>query len=124
MRSIKRRFQAAERKNPGWAPLICFSNAVAEQGFTPDTISRWFNELIDPEEYQRDPKAKKEWMAHFLQRTKKVLRTTEISHKSAQGRSQRDFTASTPHLFLKRPNTDKPHKRGGGEVAGEGVALA
>ena len=52
MRSIKRRFDIETKQRPFHSSYICFAGAVKRQGFTRKTISYWFNNLVDKDDYQ------------------------------------------------------------------------
>lgn len=54
MRSLKARFKRISQKNPYWSDYICFAESVDGQKFSQSTISYWFKQLVDKEEY--DPK--------------------------------------------------------------------
>ncbi len=56
MRSIKRRFEYIQRKNPFWSSFTCFANTVRGKKFSRDRIRRYFNKLVDKEEYAKDEK--------------------------------------------------------------------
>lgn len=49
MRSLKRRFNS--HRNDGWTTIVQFYGAVYGQRFSKDRIRRWFNALVDPDDY-------------------------------------------------------------------------
>lgn len=43
-----------QKRNPYWSSYICFSGAISKQGFSRQTIHRWFRKLVDKDDYTRD----------------------------------------------------------------------
>ena len=56
MKSVQRRFNAVAKNNPMWSSLVCFSEAVKNQKFTPAMMRRWFYKLVDKCDYERKDK--------------------------------------------------------------------
>ena len=57
MRSIKRKFLNIEKRCPFWSSYICFAETIKQSGFSRKSILRWFNMLVDKNDYfQRDKK--------------------------------------------------------------------
>jgi len=56
MKSIERRFNLLKGKNPYWSTLICFSEAIYNQGFGEQAIHRWFKKLVDKDDYAPEDK--------------------------------------------------------------------
>ncbi len=69
MKSIERRFNNILEKNPYWSSYICFAETIRERGFSSQTISRWFNKLVDKNDY--DKKEKKGIVMHLVQISKR-----------------------------------------------------
>lgn len=63
MKSIERRFNAMTAKYPNHSSYLCFAKAVDGQEFSKQAIHRWFNQLVDKEDYVR--KEKKAILAHL-----------------------------------------------------------
>jgi len=63
MRSIERRFNKIQEKNPIWSSHTCFAEAIKEQGFSREMIHEWFNKLVDKDDYAK--KEKKAVLAHL-----------------------------------------------------------
>ncbi len=63
MRSIERRFKNIEAKNPYWSSYVCFFMAIEKQNFSQQMIARWFNKLVDKDDYSS--KEKKAVLAHL-----------------------------------------------------------
>jgi len=57
MKSIERRFEVMVKKYPYHSSFICFARAVTGQKLSRDMIKRWFNKLVDKNDY--DPKDKR-----------------------------------------------------------------
>lgn len=51
MKSIERRFKDIREKKQGWSSYIVFAQAVTGQKFSKETIRRWFNKLVDKDDY-------------------------------------------------------------------------
>lgn len=56
MKSLERRFNNITKKNPIWSSYTCFAEAVSGQGFSKQAIHRWFQKLVDKDDYARDEK--------------------------------------------------------------------
>ena len=69
MKSIVRRFNKINRKNPGLSTTSCFAMTITNQNFSRQTIARGFNKLVDKNDY--DKKNKKEIIAFYERLTKK-----------------------------------------------------
>ena len=80
MKSLERRFNNITEKNPRWSSYICFAEAVKERGFSEQTIHRWFQKLVDKNDYARSEK--KEILAH-LNSLSNPVRTTKNRGKTA-----------------------------------------
>lgn len=53
MRSIKRRFKNFQTKSGGLSSYINFARAVSGQGFSENILSRWFNKLVEKDDYDK-----------------------------------------------------------------------
>lgn len=62
MRSIEKRF--AMKLNPAISSYLAFSQAVRGQNFTKGMIARWFNKLVEKDDY--DPADKKALISHLF----------------------------------------------------------
>jgi hypothetical protein len=69
MRSIKRVFEKIRRSNPAWSDYICFAQAVSGRNFSKRMISRYFNKLVDEDDYAE--KDKKEILKHLTHLSQK-----------------------------------------------------
>jgi len=58
MRSIERLFNKIQKENPGWGSIVVFNHIVNGKNFSHDRIARWFNILVDKEEYEKSDKKK------------------------------------------------------------------
>lgn len=56
MRSIERRYKNIEARNPFWSAYVCFVEAVKNQHFNRQAISRWFSKLVEKDDYARSDK--------------------------------------------------------------------
>jgi hypothetical protein len=56
MRSIERRFNTFQHKRPILSSLINFGAAIREQRFSDGAIHRWFNKLVEKDDYARNDK--------------------------------------------------------------------
>ena len=64
MKSLQRRFNNIIKMNPYWSSYICFTEAVIDQRFSRQTVHRWFNKIVDKNDY--DKKDKKIILSHLL----------------------------------------------------------
>ena len=56
MKSVKRRFQNIVKRNPSLGSYLYFTKAIEGQGFSKQTIHRWFQKLVDENDYAKDEK--------------------------------------------------------------------
>ena len=68
MKSIERRFNNITQGNPYWSSYVCFAEAVRGQNFSRQILHRWFNKLVDKNDYSR--KEKKAILKHLEVLTK------------------------------------------------------
>ena len=73
MKSIERKFSKLEQSRQALSSYMNFAVAVKDGYFTHDIIRRWFNRLVDKEDYSR--KDKRAILA-FLYALSNPLRTT------------------------------------------------
>jgi len=58
MKSLQRRFYKIQNRNSYYSSYLCLAMAIRGQGFTKKTISRWFQKLVDKDDYfQGDKKS-------------------------------------------------------------------
>ena len=84
MRSLEARFNRISEKNPFWSTHTCFAEAIKGQNFSRDIIHRWFQKLVDKDDYAK--KEKRAVLAHLENLTKHV-RTTGIRARSGNRRA-------------------------------------
>jgi len=80
MKSLQRRFDNVTEKNPSLSSYTCFARTIKGQGFNRQTIHRWFQRLVDKEDYMRSEK--RGVLAH-LDNLSNYLSTTKIEGKTA-----------------------------------------
>jgi hypothetical protein len=68
MKSIERRFENIKKKDNGWTSYICFAQTVSGQSFSEKIIRRYFNKLVDKNDYLSAEK--KEIINYLLTLTK------------------------------------------------------
>ena len=56
MKSIERSFNKVANKNPLWSSYICFIETIRERKFSERMIRRWFNKLVDKDDYDKAEK--------------------------------------------------------------------
>jgi len=81
MKSIERRFNNITEKKPFWSSFICFAEAVKEQCFTKPILHRWFQKLVQKDDYA--PSDKRTLLRH-LDCLSNPLRTTGNEGKNAR----------------------------------------
>lgn len=74
MKSIERKFKKLNNRNPYWSSLICFTEAVKSSGLSRQSIHRWFNKLVDKNDYD---KTDKKQIMSFLESISKHSTTTK-----------------------------------------------
>ncbi|MEI6378086.1 MAG: hypothetical protein WCO55_00360 [Candidatus Falkowbacteria bacterium] len=57
MKSIERRFNKIAQQHPEWSTHGIFIMAIEGQGFSQQHIHRWFNKLVDKDDYGKDKKS-------------------------------------------------------------------
>lgn len=70
MKSLERRYRNISERNPYWSSHTCFAEAVKQQGFSRQTIHRWFLKLVEKDDYSR--KDKKAILDHLESLTKQA----------------------------------------------------
>lgn len=63
MRSIERRFNKISKQNPCWSSFVCFGEAIKKQNFSKQAIHRWFQKLVEKDDYAKE--TKKAILRHF-----------------------------------------------------------
>ena len=63
MKSIERRFNNIQGKQPGWSSYVAFAVAITGQKFSKESLHRWFNKLVEKDDY--DKKDKRGIMKHL-----------------------------------------------------------
>lgn len=81
MKSLERRFNKISDKKPFWSSYIHFAEAVKEQNFSRPIIHRWFNKLVDKDDYVKNEKRA---ILEHLENISNCLRKTEMGVKSSQ----------------------------------------
>jgi len=56
MRSLQARFNQISVRHPFWSSHTCFAEAVAYQYFSRSIIHRWFQKLVQKDDYARNEK--------------------------------------------------------------------
>ncbi len=71
MKSIKRVFEKIKIEHPYWSDYTCFSKTISGKRFSRETISRYFNKLVEKDDYsKRDKKDTLEWLFSLSQGSK------------------------------------------------------
>ena len=78
MKSLERRFNNISEKSPNKGSYACFAEAVMDQGFTKQTVHRWFQKLVEKEDYA---KGEKRSILKHLNNLSNPLGTTEIDQE-------------------------------------------
>jgi len=65
MKSIERIFNKVRKENPYWSDYIYFAEAIEGRKFLKQTIARYFNKLVDKNDY--NPKEKKELLQQLFE---------------------------------------------------------
>ena len=69
MKSIERRFKNINEKRTSWSTYACFASAIRGQNFSQESIRRWFNKLVDKDDYAASDK--KSILTHLENLTKR-----------------------------------------------------
>ena len=56
MRSLQARFNQISTKNPFWSSHTCLAEAITSQRFSRSIIHRWFQKLVDKDDYAKKDK--------------------------------------------------------------------
>lgn len=71
MKSLEARFKKVQHKNQYWSSLCCFNSAITRQGYAGKILKKWFNLLVDKDEYCNTDK--KAILAHAEHLTKHLV---------------------------------------------------
>ncbi len=82
MKSLERRFAKFRTKNIYWSSYLCFAEAVRGQYFSAQAIRRWFNKLVEKDDYAMN---EKRTLFSFLFGLSNTPRTTEKSPTANAG---------------------------------------
>ena len=58
MKSLERRFNNIQERNPCLSSYMCFAQAMTGQNFTCRSIQFWFAKLVDKNDYSKADKNK------------------------------------------------------------------
>ncbi len=83
MKSVEARFKRIQKQNPSWSSISSFCEAVARQNFNPVIISRWFNKLVDKDDYL---KSDKKYIMNYL---RDITKPCEACQKLGQTRYEK-----------------------------------
>ncbi|MFA5431677.1 MAG: hypothetical protein WC319_02195 [Candidatus Paceibacterota bacterium] len=56
MKSLERRFNNIVERNPSFSSYLCFTKAIKGQRFSKQVINRWFQKLVDKDDYIKNEK--------------------------------------------------------------------
>lgn len=56
MKSIERDFKRISEGNPYWSSYVCFVEAIRGRKYNKRIIIRWFNKLVDKDDYDKEEK--------------------------------------------------------------------
>lgn len=56
MKTLERNFKKIEANNPYWSTYTCFAQAIKGKSFNKETIRRWFNKLVNRDDYSSEDK--------------------------------------------------------------------
>jgi hypothetical protein len=73
MKSVERVFNRIVKNNPCLSEMVGFSQAVIGRNFSKQTISRYFNKLVNKNDY--DKKDKKEIVRQLCELSKSPVKT-------------------------------------------------
>ncbi|NHZ84887.1 MAG: hypothetical protein GWP19_03290 [Planctomycetia bacterium] len=57
MNSIQERFNQNVREHSGWSSFICFGDAIMNRNYSLYSVRKWFNKLVDEEDYDKVDKS-------------------------------------------------------------------
>lgn len=80
MKSIERRVLSRRKRDPYHSSFIIFARAIKGCRFSPETIRRWFNRLVDKDDYAQ---SEKKGHLRYLVELSNPVRTTGIEGKFA-----------------------------------------
>jgi len=84
MRSLQARFNQTYKKYPSWSTYTCFAEAITSQRFSRSIIHRWFQKLVDKDDYARNEKRA---ILEHLENLTNLPRTTKNKSKSHHQRA-------------------------------------
>jgi hypothetical protein len=57
MKSLERRFNNIAERNSSFSSYLCFAKAIKGQRFSKQVINRWFQKLVDKDDYANNEKS-------------------------------------------------------------------
>lgn len=79
MKSLQARFNQVSQKHPLWSSYTCFAEAIKKQHFNRQAIHRWFQKLVDKNDYTN---SEKKGILEHLENLTNLPRTTKNKGKS------------------------------------------
>jgi hypothetical protein len=78
MRTIKEIFKDEEEKHPDWSTYVIFSNVVMNHKYRDAEIRKWFNRLVDREDYG-SRREKEEILKYLIENSAELPKTALLS---------------------------------------------
>jgi len=91
MKSIQRRFNNFQYKNQNVGDYVNLARTVKDQKFSKNSISRWFEKLVNKDDYERKDKR---WLIKHLVKVSNPLRTTIFDTRLPLGSTKMAITYS------------------------------
>lgn len=79
MKSIERRFLSLEKSRPHHSSLLNFATTVKQLKISDQSLQRWFNRLVSPEDFERSDKR------HILDYLRTLNRPEEHQNQPQNG---------------------------------------
>lgn len=57
MRSLEANFKSLYKKHPEWSSLVTFNTAVTNRKYSQKIILKWFNILVEKDDYSKEEKS-------------------------------------------------------------------
>jgi hypothetical protein len=78
MKSLQTRFNQISQKHPYWSSYTCFAEAITSQQFSQSILHRWFQKLVEKDDYAKN---EKKAVLEHLENLTNLPRTTENKAK-------------------------------------------
>lgn len=80
MKTIEGNFKEISKSNPFWSSYTCFAETITGRKFIRQAIAKWFNRLVDKDDYNRGDRMT--LMENLMELTNSKKTTVELKKQA------------------------------------------